>query len=668
MGRIIALLALLVGCTIDDKHDPGEGSGSDYSGSDNGSGSAVDDDEGADTLPTYPVDHPRIYVAANKARLQAALAANTDAAARYRDMMDRWVGGYDIWGFQIWNAALLGQLTADPKYCVKSVAAVDSMVAADEALIASGSQPDVAADSYLKVGDIVGDVALVYDWCFDVASGSQKTRWLAYANQAVWNVWHPSQAKWGSKAMPWSGWSVNNPSNNYYYSFLRATMLLGLATKGETPEGDAWITQFRDTKVLGELVPTFQAQLDGGCSREGTAYGVSMRFLWQLYDFWMATTGEKLQAKTHHARQSMRAFVNQVVPTLDRFAPTGDQPRDETATFFDYQRQYLQELVQLYPHDAVAPRAKALLAASNVPQQMRPEMLVYDFLYDNADVTATALDGFAKDYYAPGIGELYMRSGWERDATWVNLIAGPYTESHAHQDQGSLLLYKEGWLGYDGVIDSSNGIIQETGSHSLVRIDSGGAPIRQIANTVSQLAALHAGDGWVYAAADVTPAYGGNAAISKVQREIVYLEPNAIIVYDRVASSGATTQTWQLATPVAPTVSGAVATIGGAHPLRIQRLAPASATSSAYSLASTSSYKAGYRLDTRVAGGDVRYLHALSIDGAITSATGSGDTVTVSLASGETATVSFAHDSIGATLTYHGVTTTLAAGLDALPD
>jgi hypothetical protein len=291
---------------------------------------------------------------------------------RYRDTMDRWVAGADIWGFQVWHAALLGQLTGDPKYCAKSVAVVDALVAAEEASIASGTQPEVAHDSYLKVGDIIGDVALTYDWCFDVVTPAQKTRWLAYANQAVWNVWHPSEAKWGGTTMTWSGWSTNNPSNNYYYSFLRATMLLGLATKGETPEGDTWITQFRDTKVLGQLVPTFEAQLQGGASREGTAYGVSMRMLWHLYDVWMATTGEKLQSKTHHARESIRAFVHQVVPTLDRFAPTGDQPRDATATFFDYQRQYLQELIQLYPNDVVAPSAKTLLASSNVPMQMRP--------------------------------------------------------------------------------------------------------------------------------------------------------------------------------------------------------------------------------------------------------------------------------------------------------
>ena len=33
-------------------------------------------------------------------------------------------------------------------------------------------------------------------------------------------------------------------------------MLLGLASKGEDPQGDAWVTEFRDTKILNQLVPT----------------------------------------------------------------------------------------------------------------------------------------------------------------------------------------------------------------------------------------------------------------------------------------------------------------------------------------------------------------------------------------------------------------------------
>jgi hypothetical protein len=652
--------------------DDGGGSGSNPDGGGSGSdGGGGGSDGGVDnTLPTYPTQHPRIYISANKARLEAALSANRPAATRFKGIVDNWVNGTDYWGFEIWNAALMGQLTSDPKYCGKAISEVDAQVSAAESAIASGAQPVVAGDSYLDVGHMIGDVVLTYDWCYDRVTASQRTRWLAYANQAVWNVWNHASAKWGSRTFPWTGWAVDDPSDNYYYQFLRATMLLGLAEKGEDPAGDQWITQFRDTKMLGQLVPTFEADLKGGGSREGTGYGVAMRDLFGLYDIWHATTGENLASKTHHTRASMMSFMHQVVPTLDRFAPTGDQSRDSTASLFDYQRSYLQTLVRLYPTDALAHRAQAMLAQCSVPTMANSFMAVDDFLYDNMDVAVGTMNGDTA-YYAPGIGELYVRSAWgDNHATWINMIAGPYTQSHAHQDQGSLMIYKDGWLSYDSVVDSHSGLRQETGAHSLVRITSGGASVPQIAETQSQLMALHTGTGWTYAAADLTAAYNHNPAVSRVQREIVYLQPDTIIVYDRVTTASGTQQVWQLATPKRPTISGSTATITGTHALHVQRFAP-TATASVYDYTQDASgdYAAGFRLDETVAGGDQRFLHVLSIDGAVTGANASGDsTVTVTLSNGKTATVAFNRAAIGATLTYGGATTTLAAGLDTLPE
>ncbi|HEY5946710.1 MAG TPA: hypothetical protein VIV40_14505 [Kofleriaceae bacterium] len=683
LSTVLSCGFLVGACTVADKQPStdGEGSGSDYSGSgsgsgsgsdsgsDNNSGGADDQETGADVLPTYPTQHPRIYVSANKARLVAALNANTPEATAFRNVVDRWVNGESIYEFRTWNGALMGALTGDSRYCARAVAVTDAQVAAEEAKIAAGAQPIVAQNSYLHVGDLIGDVMLTYDWCFDAATQAQKTRWLRYANQTVWNVWNPTQAKWGATTMAWSGWAVNDAANNYFYSFLRATMITGLAATGEDAQADAWITQFRDTKVLGQLVPVFDAELRGGGSREGTAYGVSMRGLFHLYDLWQATTGEKLQAKTKHARQSMRSFMHQVMPTLDYFVPTGDQPRDMTAAFFDYQRQYLQELIAMYPTDSLAPRAKAMLDASTLPKMARAELVVYDFLYPNDNVAAQPMTGLGTDYYASGIGHIYSRSSWDTNATWLNLIGGAYTQSHAHQDQGSLMIYKEGWLAYDAVINSENGIIQETGSHSLVRINNAGGPIKQQVGTTSQTVALHAGADWLYAAVDVTGAYKGNSAVGKVQREVVYLKPDVVVVYDRVASAAGTTQTWQLATPSQPSISGAVATIGGAHTLSVQRLAPAAMSMAATNLANVTGYRGGYRIDETIAGGDVRYLHVLSIDGGAVSATAANDsTVTVQLANGKTATVAFDHDSVGATLTYGGSAIALTAGVDVLTE
>jgi hypothetical protein len=672
MYSITLGVLLIAGCAgADVIGDDDDSTGDEPGGLDQGDGDVGGPDEEDDnTQPTYPSEHPRIYLTPNRARLEAALASNTPAAAKFRGKVDQWLGGTDVYGFQAWNAALVGQLTGNAQYCTKAVATIEAQVSAAESAINAGERPIVAHDSYLQIGEMIGDLALVYDWCFDNVTAAQRTRWITYANQAIWNVWHHTEAKWGGKSQPWSGWSVNNPSNNYYYSFLRATMLVGLAAKGESPQADEWIEQFRTAKVMGELIPTFNEDLVGGGSREGTGYGVAMRRLYELYDFWKATTGEKLATKTTHTRASMLAFMHQIMPTYDRVAPTGDHARDRTAVLFDYHRDYLQELIALFPTDETAGRAKTLLAESSVPAMSQYFMYAYDFLYESPSVENRPLAGLATNYHASGIGQLYMRSGWDKHATWVNLIAGPYTESHAHQDQGSIMIYKDGWLAHDANVHSKSGLSQPTTSHGLVRIDSGGTPVRQIGATISKLEALHSGADWVHASADLTPAYNGNAAVQKVQRELVYLKPDVVIVFDRVHTASGTTQTWQLPTPVQPSIAGNTATIANAgRSLKVTRIAPAAGTMSAYDYRAEADLTGGFRVDLRQAGGDNRYLHVLAIDGAAASVTAAGATgVTVKLSDGRTATVSFNADAIGGTLTLDGNTTTLDAGVDALSD
>jgi hypothetical protein len=620
----------------------------------------------------YPTAHPRIYLTPNRARLAAALAAGTPAATRIKSAVDQWVAGADLWGFESWNAALIGQLTGNATYCTKAVADIEKQVVAAEALIAKNRAPAVAGDSYLDIGDMIGGLALVYDWCYPQTTATQRARWLKYADQAVWNVWHFATAKWGTATIPWSGWATDDPSDNYYYSFLRATMLLGLASKGEDPQADTWVTQFHDTKILNQLVPTFNADLIGGGSREGTGYGVAMRRLFELYDLWQSTTGETIATLTPHTRQSMLSMLHQLMPTRDRIAPTGDQSRDSTAMFFDYHRNYLQELIQEFPTDSLAQRAKSQLMASSLPQMQYSFMVVYDFLYDDTAVTAQPVGSLNTTYYASGIGELYARSGWDAHATWVNLIVGPYTQSHAHQDQGSLMIYKDGWLAYDAVVDSSSGLTQETTAHSLVRISNGGAPVEQVADTISKLVALHQGPGYTYAAADLTPAYDGNSLVQMSQREMVYLLPGVVVVFDRVQSSAGTVQTWQLASPVSPAISGSNATFANAgHKLRVQKIR--GGTLSVTSMpAVDSDYTGGYRLDETWPGGNNRYLHILSLDGVVLSTTALADTthygVTIGLANGHKATVSFLRNTPGTTLVMDGVTIPLNLSVDRLPE
>ena len=106
--------AATLGCgadaVIDDPSGPAyEGPNGDSDGDGIPNGEDPDDDNDGvpdatdpdddDTEPTYPTQHPRIYLTPNRGRLEAALAANTPAASRFRTKVDQWVGGASIWAF-----------------------------------------------------------------------------------------------------------------------------------------------------------------------------------------------------------------------------------------------------------------------------------------------------------------------------------------------------------------------------------------------------------------------------------------------------------------------------------------------------------------------------------------------------------------------------------------
>jgi hypothetical protein len=274
-----------------------------------------------------------------------------------------------------------------------------------------------------------------------------------------------------------------------------------------------------------------------------------------------------------------------------------------------------------------------------------------------------------KAYYAPGIGELYARSGWDKHATWINLIAGPYTQSHAHQDQGSLMIYKDGWLAYDAVIESHSGLPQETTAHSLVRIvDGSGKTVSQKSPTVSKLVALHRGTGFLHAAADLTPAYKGVALVQKVQREIVYIEPDAIVVYDRVATTGGS-QVFQLVSPARPATTGTRTTLtAGSHTLNVESaILPGGTVPSVFDFTTDSDFSAGFRLDETSPAGDNRSLHVLWIGGAVGAVTPGTNSVTLSVG-GQTVAVQFNRDTVGGTIAIGSQVTQLGATLDTLPE
>ena len=474
-------------------------------------------------------------------------AINTSSSEypRFQAFVDQALAGNPGYAFSAVDAMVMYRASGQDRYANHAVTMVESWVAAEELKINAGQRADIAADSYLYVGDHIRDLAVTYDWAFDKLTASQKTRWAAYAEQAVWNVWHSSEAKWGGVSYPWSGWSTSNPGNNYYYSFIEATMLWALASQNQT-----WLDFLRNVK-LPPLVAYFQ-NLPGGGSREGTGYGTSHKRLFWLYLLWKESTGEDLAADSSHCRDSIDYWVHATVPTLNRFAPLGDQARDSSASLYDYQRALVLAAVNLNAGTAQAQHGMWWLQNITLTRMssgfnLRDALLNIN---DPAVLPQTII------YHAAGTGHLFARSSWETNATWISFVAGPYVESHAAQDQGAFSIYKDQWLAVTENIFSHSGIHQEPGVANIVRFVRGSTTIGQTYGSTSNMS-WNDTQGTLTINGDLSPAYSGSSDVQEWRRNLQFTG-DKLIVRDTFRTTNGTQAIWQINTPAQPVINGSV--------------------------------------------------------------------------------------------------------------
>ena len=526
---------------------------------------------------------------------------NTVEFTRFKSFVDNAVAGNPDYGFSAADAAYMYKLTGQSQYATLAVNTVDAQVSAAEAVIAGGGRPDISGDSYLEVGPMIEDLALTYDWCADHVSNTQRTRWAAYAEQAVWNVWNADQAQWGGNAFPWSGWGVDDPANNYHYSFLRATLYWGLASNSAN-----WLDLLVNTKWPEQ--ETYTASIPGGGSQEGTAYGLSHRELFTLYRVWHDAKNTDIANANAHLTDSIQWWIHATVPTLDRVAAIGDQARVSEPVIYDYHRHLMLEARYL-TNDATARENVSWWLHSISDQTMQSSFNYRHNLLPAGDAGKLPA---VLTYHASGTGQLFSRTGWDSKAMWLNFSAGPYVQSHAHQDQGAFTLFEDDWLAVTENIWTHSGIQQGTDTNNVVRFENAGAIVTQHEGTTSTMTATPGAGGAVHAVADLTPAYAGDPAVTSWQRTIDF-GGHKLTVSDAFALGSGTTATFQVDTPVQPVISGKTARAGA---LLIRVLAPANATLSALDWTTQSdaneTYNSGWRLD--VAGGTSGYVVELSVD------------------------------------------------------
>jgi len=531
---------------------------------------------------------------------------DSEAYSRFKSWVDAAANGQPGYAFSATDAALLFRLSDIDRHCELAVEWVERQVTDAEAKIAQGERPEIAGDSYLHVGPMISDLALTWDACAERLTDAQKTRWSAYAEQAVWNVWHHVRANWGGVPQPWTGWSTDNPGNNYYYSFLEATMLWALVSNNET-----WLKELRERRL--PPLQAYFAKLPGGGSREGTGYGAAhMRLFW-LYRLWRDATGENLANASPHAGDSIAYWVHATVPTRDRFAPIGDQSRNSMPEIYDYHRRLVLEARQVTTDPKQRAMASWWLHNISLPEMSSGFNFRHDLL--PAGDASTAPEALL--YHARGTGHLFARTGWDKEAMWVAVVAGHYDESHAHQDQGGFTLFARDWLAVTENVWSHSGIQQGTEVHNVVRFEREDASVQQCQSPgddrvvhqcyptkVDMKVTPGAADGAFNASVDLTPAYRNNPALRAWQREFEFAQ-RRLTVRDRFELGAGTQAIFQVNTPKRPKINGREAIAGR---LRIRVIEPENATLDLHEwhTVDAKEFRRGWRLDVR--GGETGYV------------------------------------------------------------
>jgi Divergent InlB B-repeat domain/Bacterial Ig domain len=640
------------------------------------------------TSPVIPTSHPKLLFSdtAFKDCLVRMFSTQAPEAMRFKATVDTVLNGGSLGDdfLPSWPA-MVYQATGDVRYAKLAVRLMDDYVKSEEAKIAAGIVPNVQYDKYLYVDKRIATLARVYDWVphhagpgdsgtNDQLTPEMKQRWFAYVNQALHNVWKAPvsggkvQAVWGGRAFPYDVWARDNPHNNYYYHYINALMTVGLATNGENPQGAEWLQMFRD-KIQNETHPSFVSGLAGGGSREGTGYGTSLGVLWSMYDTWERSTGERLSAKIPYALNSLAHQIHNFTPTLDHMSNTGDQSRDATASLYDYHRTNVLMLSHMYPESPLAGVGIKLIGESSVPRPSSFRDHVSELMFaPPKNVAKRDASVLSTTYWGEGTGQLMMRSSWNMDATYSNFICGPYTESHAHADQGSFNIFRGNWLAYDRNNKSDSGLAQEMEAHNLFRLKTTtGEDVSMRMNSPGTCRVMALADTplYTYMSADITPVYAfryayynhfNNHLVKKVQREYLFIKPSTFVVMDRSETTVPTQQIFTLNMPVQPTRSGNNFSMqNGSDRLDVFNVTAGSdMTSVVTSQESSRGMGTNWRLETSRTAAAGHFVHVLGTNGSVTNAetanTDGHAGTRITLADGRVATVRFPTAQLGGQL------------------
>lgn len=442
------------------------------------------------------------------------------------------------------------------------------------------------------------DAALAFDLFHDHLSDAERRRVVDWMNAHLEKFTEDEGA-------------FHNSTLSKVLCYLR----IAYATWGENPRAK----EFRDHAIVtlyeGKLVPVLnEFGTGGGFTECGWYTRGSLWHLVQALELARRVEGyDGFQKAPRFYYQRLAYEMLQPYPGLwtygaERYACEGDGSI-VYGGHNEYPRHTRTVLAQYFRGSELA-RA----VASRRRKGSNPEARLVDFLWEEAPDEALDLADFPLSHLASGIGKVYARSGWTGDATWLRFECGDFWNHHQHLDVGNLEVFRLEPLATEsgeyhdyGSPHAVNWLLR-TVAHNCVLVydpketwpqlrDGGkggyandGGQTKSwewVVDTLEKwkskretfergdIVAYDAQPAYLYVAGDCTKAYSPEK-LSLWVRQVVFVRPSTIVVFDRVvATSAEYEKTWLLHCQEPPSINGTTTVIAnGKGKLVVKTLLP----------------------------------------------------------------------------------------------
>ncbi|HVH41797.1 MAG TPA: hypothetical protein VM925_05620 [Labilithrix sp.] len=512
------------------------------------------------------------------------------------------------------NAALMYLLTSDAKYAESAWAWTQKVREND---IQGGDN-----GNYLEFGDMVSSIAIVLNWAKAGLSEAQQKEladWLDASCDELW--FHPGG----------SGWAIADdqfPSagNNFRMAFIEGTVHAGYALHalGDS-RGQKWIDLgIQKLEMKGGVFEYLDVRQSGGDWLEGTNYGQrSKQRLFHALAAIASMGGKNYFNEKPFFANAIQFATYQAQPDNKVLYPGGDLARSAVSEISSYDREYMQ-VATYWLCDSPARRlgqhylTKVADTYEDSKRSFDYSAAFYlDLLYA-LDIPALDATTLPLSYRAAGTNWVNGRSGWDTHATSFSLSGAPLVEqSHQHFDPGSFLLYKDGWLLVNPETFNSDGEFWRPDLHQGLFVPKimpryGEFPTPGLTKFSERGAAL-------YAQVDNSKLYrfrpdGGDIdkpemLVNEHTREVVYLRPDTVFVFDRVDAPQSPGYYMNFHFASSPTASGSYYTAtNGTSGISFAKL-----LGGAISVEPDGGEDSSYRIEEAAEGAVTRYLNVMQV-------------------------------------------------------